>query len=303
MKRCPQCQNRYSDDTLRFCLQDGTPLVSDTATGEPPTVMLSEEPTVVRPSPPERINFEIPSTVSYQTAGATRDNFTDAAVPPAKKSNTTMIVLLTALLTLIVAAVGGVGAWIFFKNKRETVQITNKNSADNQNVKANKAENVNKADETPTPTATPASVNQNATAATPTPLSKKEADRISEDVSDLIDEWRSASEDGDLDGHLSFYAPTVDYYNRKNASAAFVRGDKQKAYAAYENIDIGIGNIRVTPNQTGDEATAVFDKKWEFSGEEKYSSGKVQSELKLKKIGGAWKITGERDVKVYYVNK
>src|SRR4030095_11846022 len=26
MKRCPQCKTTYADDTLNFCLEDGTPL-------------------------------------------------------------------------------------------------------------------------------------------------------------------------------------------------------------------------------------------------------------------------------------
>ena len=295
MKYCPQCQSRYSDDTLRFCLQDGTPLAGD----EPPT-MLSEEATVVRPPAPERVNFEIPASANYQNARTNDIYATNPNAPPAKKSNTTLIVLATVLLTLTVAAAGGVGAWILFKNKRETVRATDKNAADNQNGKTNKPENTNKPDETPTPTATPANLNQNSA---PTPLSKKAAERISDEVSDTIDDWKSASEDGDIGEHLSFYAPTVDYYNRKNASAAFIRGDQEKAFAKYDNIDIDISNVRVVPNAAGDEATAVFDKKWEFSGAEKESSGKVQSELRLKKTGGEWKIVGERDVKVYYVNK
>jgi len=29
----------------------------------------------------------------------------------------------------------------------------------------------------------------------------------------------------------------------------------------------------------------------------------VQTQLRLRKIGGDWRITGERDLKVYYVDK
>jgi hypothetical protein len=32
MKYCPNCQTRYTDNTLRFCLQDGAPLVAETTT-------------------------------------------------------------------------------------------------------------------------------------------------------------------------------------------------------------------------------------------------------------------------------
>lgn len=40
MKRCPSCKTDYTDDTLRFCLADGTSLVET----------IDEQPTVVRPA-------------------------------------------------------------------------------------------------------------------------------------------------------------------------------------------------------------------------------------------------------------
>lgn len=39
MKKCPQCQKTYSDDTLNFCLDDGSWLVDD---AEPATAIISE---------------------------------------------------------------------------------------------------------------------------------------------------------------------------------------------------------------------------------------------------------------------
>lgn len=46
MKRCPSCQRVYADDTLRFCLEDGAPLIEDT---QPPQ-SLDSAPTLVAPS-------------------------------------------------------------------------------------------------------------------------------------------------------------------------------------------------------------------------------------------------------------
>ena len=48
MKRCPECRRDYYDDTLSFCLEDGTPLVQGSvpvrqiSDDEPPTAILSE---------------------------------------------------------------------------------------------------------------------------------------------------------------------------------------------------------------------------------------------------------------------
>lgn len=41
MKRCPECKKDYLDDTLLYCLDDGTPLVQGMVTDEPATAILS----------------------------------------------------------------------------------------------------------------------------------------------------------------------------------------------------------------------------------------------------------------------
>lgn len=42
MKRCPECRKDYLDDSLLYCLDDGTPLVQGSVTNEPETEILSE---------------------------------------------------------------------------------------------------------------------------------------------------------------------------------------------------------------------------------------------------------------------
>ncbi|MEO5859196.1 MAG: hypothetical protein ABIR33_09635, partial [Pyrinomonadaceae bacterium] len=42
MKRCPECRRDYHDDTLSFCLADGTALVYGLSDEEPATAILSE---------------------------------------------------------------------------------------------------------------------------------------------------------------------------------------------------------------------------------------------------------------------
>ena len=44
MKRCPECRRDYYDDTLSFCLADGTELVYGLSDDEPATAILSEPP-------------------------------------------------------------------------------------------------------------------------------------------------------------------------------------------------------------------------------------------------------------------
>jgi TolB-like protein/Tfp pilus assembly protein PilF len=51
MKRCPECRRDYYDDTLSFCLEDGTPLVYGVSTDEPATAILSEPGAIATGSP------------------------------------------------------------------------------------------------------------------------------------------------------------------------------------------------------------------------------------------------------------
>lgn len=277
MKQCPNCRTTYTDDTLQFCLQDGTPL-SFVPNTEQPTASWNEPETVIRPR-----------STSWEQSTATQ-------TAPPKKSSTLLVVLLTAFLTILLFA-GGVGAWLFMRNRGSEIAV---------NSGANNSANIsNQSNKTPTPTASPKTsptstpANSNVAPATPAPTVN--AEQIKTEVSGRIDDWNSAHESGNVNSVMSNYADRLDYYyNSANVSADKIRSDKQRAFAMYDTINFKITNMRVTPDSSGDKATAVFDKEWEFEGAENYSAGKVQSQLQLTKIGGKWYVSGEKDLKVYY---
>lgn len=107
MKQCPTCTTSYADDTLRFCLEDGTPLV-DTP----------EQETVVRLGERESYDTEIlPANKTTPGGGSTRVD-----IPGASHGSTTPITVQTsggggfpwgklviALLAVGVIAVVGAG--------------------------------------------------------------------------------------------------------------------------------------------------------------------------------------------------
>ncbi len=127
MKYCPSCQTTYADESLRFCLQDGTGLRELSENPPLPTVDWSEKETVVRQNP-VTAGWEQKSRI---TEGA-------AVQPDAKKSNTLMTITLTALVMCLVF--GGIGfGWLLFGGKGSE----DKNLS---NVYANK-----KSTQTPTP--------------------------------------------------------------------------------------------------------------------------------------------------------
>ena len=221
-----------------------------------------------------------------------------AVQTPGKKSNATVAVFLTVFIMLLLFSFVGIGSWFYFRGVSDD---------DNKNILLAKKrpgyDVSNTASTAPVPTpqtmATTTPVRNSETTATNSnsaPVVDKE--QVKRDVSQQVYSWKSAAESGNLDSYMSSYAGTVDYYNKKGASVSVVRADKQRAFTTFDTMKITLSNMTVTPDVSGETAVAVFDKEWVFEGA-KYSAGKVQTQLKLKKTGGQWLITGERDLKVY----
>jgi ketosteroid isomerase-like protein len=290
MKHCPSCQSNYTDDTLQFCLQDGTQLVG-LANTNAPTVAYTEEATIIRPKPPEQVvplgqpNFQTQPQQNWQTNPT---NFPSEQ----KKSGTAKAVLLTILAMLVLFG-AGVGAWLFLNNQKQVALNVNVNSNSNRALNnVNASNNQNAATTSPSVTPTPK----------PT-LDPKQGKAVTEAVKNTIDDWKDATENRDLEAHINQYADTVDYYKAGKVPVSRVRTDREKAFNAYDSMNVNIKNLKITPDETGEKATVILDKEWKFEGEEKYSSGEVQQQLTLAKIGGRWLITGEKDLKVYRVEK
>lgn len=300
MKYCPNCQTRYTDDTLRFCLQDGSPLADDSI--EASTVAFGETETVVTPKQVEPLPTVQPET----SAPNWEQNQTTHLPPPQtatpKKSKTFLLVVLAALATLFLLGVGGIGAWLYLRSNSGDVV---KNTAANNpvvNTNTNVKSNVSNVKNSPSPTAPPKNnLNSNTddTNVNPVPI-QIDTEQVKKEVSSRVNSWIALTKSRNISAYMNLYAPTVDYYNQRDISSSAIRSDKQRAFGNYDSIEMNISNLKVTPDSSGENATAVFDKEWVFEGDASYSAGKVQSQLQMKKINGQWLITAERDLKVYY---
>lgn len=309
MKHCPQCQTTYTDETLKFCTRDGALLESAT---DSPTINFGEEATVISSRRVEPINVPIENSAAppfapqqnyqpqnYQPQQQQQSWQQNAppqpqiiAAPPleAKKSKTGLAVALTALGMLALFALAGVGAMFYMRDRKPEVAAANVNNTPApSNRPSNSIANV------------PANANANISTPTPKPtLDPKEAKAATENVESVINDWADSTESRDIDAHIGQYADTVDYYKGGRVSAARVRTDRQRAFEMYDSMSVNISNVKITPDASGEKATAIIDKQWDFSGEEKFSSGKVQQQLTFAKVGGKWLITGEKDLKLYY---
>jgi len=308
MKYCPQCQTTYPDDLLRFCLKDGTPLKEVFQSEIPsPDVSFGEEETVVASRQVEPIgvpvqnepnqNWQPPQEQQYQTTPPIV-----AVQPERRKARTGLIVGLTILGTLLLLGIAGIGALLYMKSRKTEVAAgVNTAAPANRPLNSNSA-NIKTVNQNSNPTLNANVVNASPTATAKPVINSQEAKAVTEEVKNVVDQWKNATENLDIDAHLEEYAETVDYYTAGRVNLARVRADKQRAYDQYSSVNINISNMKITPGESGNNATALFDKEWNFEGDEKKSSGKVQQQLTLSKIGGRWLITGERDLRVYYVN-
>lgn len=311
MKICPHCQNTYTDDSLQYCLQDGTPLNNYKPSEAPTSVWTSEAnneaETLVKPRQPAA-SYETQKSMPPQNWQTSRETVFATETAEPEKSNTLKIVLLTLLGMVVLLAVGGVAGFIMWKNSRNQEVAVNVNAkpVNTKTPVTNKTVNANSDDNANVNTNLNTNTNVNSNASTPTPkptLNPEQIAQTKQDVSNVIDDWKSSYESLDLEYAMSYYADTVDYYTTGKVGIGRVRADKQRAFDAYDTINFNISNLTVTPDATGDKATAVFDKEWQFENSEKTNSGKVQQQMQLVKTGGKWKIVGEKDLKVYYINK
>jgi hypothetical protein len=110
LKRCPTCNRSFDDDTLSFCLEDGTPLIRESAG------RADSQETLVSPSPsvPLPETSGLPSTQTYgqlpgrATVSASQITIpaAQAYAPPPKQRRTWPWVV--AILAIVFIVIGGI---------------------------------------------------------------------------------------------------------------------------------------------------------------------------------------------------
>jgi ketosteroid isomerase-like protein len=317
---------------LKFCLEDGTPLDTDAPLNSDETLLLDSPSRNAEPPPTEILDFGAAPTVraydedatvqprkvaatARQQARPTLNEFQNPVAPVPVPRNTTSVVAVTAVATILVLAVGGLGAWLLLRDKSgngnngtstgaETARTSNTSNvvASNNNASTQTSSNTSTLPgtvSTPTPVTTPYPT----PSATPQPTTAT-ADTSSarREVMDALNGWTETMRQGDLDRHMAYYAETLHtYYMQSNYSASRVRANVAKAFSKYNTFDVKLTNMQIEVDPSGTSATATFDKTFTFSGASTYS-GSGLNRFWLEKIGGRWLITGEKDLKTYYVN-
>jgi len=94
MKRCPKCNRQYNDDTLKFCLEDGSPLAPGLRAEAPPTEILPRAQPTLKSSGP--------TVPSYQNS----PSFPQTEVRQSNPLLTGGVIAIALLLLLLVGIAG-----------------------------------------------------------------------------------------------------------------------------------------------------------------------------------------------------
>ena len=157
MRQCPHCRTTYTDDTLRYCLSDGTPLVMMPGG--------AEAETVISYHPAKPVVVEIPQSTPAFTPPPSYQQ------PVVEKRGGISLWIVAGIVALLVLVIAGLGAVLLYQN------LSGRESA-NTVVTANTTTPTPATSKTPTPekSATPTPWNINKTTPTPSATDRPSGD-------------------------------------------------------------------------------------------------------------------------------
>lgn len=132
MKHCPKCERTYSDDSLSYCLDDGTLLSRRPASPLDINATLPySSAAVTEEIPPATEIFPPAAVTAAPTVAAVRLKDALAAAPVPRSSNRilTVAVITIALLLLVITGLGVIFLWRLKSSEQSSVQPDNKDAA------------------------------------------------------------------------------------------------------------------------------------------------------------------------------
>ena len=287
MKYCPLCESQYTDETLRFCLQDGTPLTTDIKQSAIETVAFSNPVTLEKLQQTEEMRV--------QFADKTQPRIEPSVVNPVfqldkikHKSSSRFWIAVLPILVIFGAA--GFGGWFYLNQQNEAA----KQNFNDKVILPNSSEKTLPVANTSIVSAETISEN------TTQPASKPDNSGVKKELSDFITSWKTAFESRNIAEYTAKYAEKVDYLGKTGADIKEIRGEAEKTFKNYTEIEIALTNVHIAVTAEGDKATAVFDKESSYETEKELNETKVHTKLQFEKIGNEWKIISEKNVKTYF---
>src|ERR1051325_6782349 len=138
MKRCPSCNRSYTDPSLNFCLEDGTPLVVDAPPPSDPNMTMrypaareTAEPPPTEIYRPDTLASQAPAPPSPSLAQPPQQQWTPMPVAAPQKKSNAIWWILGGLLALGVIGIGLVVMIIALASMSNTNANTTPNTNSN----------------------------------------------------------------------------------------------------------------------------------------------------------------------------
>jgi hypothetical protein len=113
-----------------------------------------------------------------------------------------------------------------------------------------------------------------------------------------LTEWIAATNKRDVEKQMSFYVPRLKaYYLSRNTPRDFVRDEKAHVFATASVIDIRAEEPEIIFQDDG-RAIMRYRKKYRIENRRQSRRGEVIQELRWQRVGQAWQIFSERDIRV-----
>ena len=115
MKHCPKCKREYDDDSLQFCLEDGTALARTDASpmsAEPTAVLPANESARTTMPQPARPDVALPATVRANKT--TKEN---TAETPGSARMVRIVIAVLFVISLLLTMIGWI-AWGYITFRR-----------------------------------------------------------------------------------------------------------------------------------------------------------------------------------------
>src|SRR6267378_453213 len=127
MKTCPSCKRRYQDETMMFCLQDGSSLVSDPkddqATWHLPSPPVTQ-PTRAATVPPTTASPQATITARPEQFQVKPQQFVAAQTYPEERSRHSALPWILAII-FVLGASGVLIAWIVTPGRGTESRVSN----------------------------------------------------------------------------------------------------------------------------------------------------------------------------------
>ncbi|MEQ1763163.1 MAG: nuclear transport factor 2 family protein [Pyrinomonadaceae bacterium] len=281
MKYCPSCLNQYTDLTLKFCLQDGTPL---SVMPQKPPQKQSTIDTVAFSQPITETSFLPTTGFRVEQQNRTQHNVRPEAVKTAKRSNRALVAL-AVIVPVATLSVAGIGSGWYLLKDRLAAMLEQKETQQEDQMSAAPV---------PAASAVPETMKVN------DPPVSTDAEAVRAEIANLVEQWKDLTEGHNAEELSQMYGEKVDYLGKSGTTTAEVRSSLQKIFDEYNEIDVNITNMSVAVDAEGTAATALFDNEWDYEANPKLASGKAHTKLHFQRADSDWKIVSERQLKIYY---